>query len=180
MESAIVLGHSMGGKTAMQFAVTYPERVRKLIIADIAPKPYPPHHQVIIDALLTLDFDRITSRKEADTALGAHIPEFGIRQFLLKNLFWIAPEKLGLRCNLDVLKNRMTEVGAIIDATKSYHGPCLFIKGGKSGYVLPSDLPEIQRQFPNAQFETVENAGHWLHAENPKSFFEKTSDFLNS
>ena len=96
LRNAVVMGHSMGGKTAMQLSVTYPELVDKLIVADIAPKFYPPHHQPIIDALLTLDFTQISSRKQADEALSQNLSDFGIRQFLLKNLYWVEQGKLGL------------------------------------------------------------------------------------
>ncbi|RYC51170.1 alpha/beta fold hydrolase [Flagellimonas olearia] len=180
IESALILGHSMGGKTAMQIATSHPNRVTKLIVADIAPKFYPPHHQYIVDALAQLDFDKITSRKEADEVLSQHLKDFGIRQFLLKNLHWVEPKKMGFRFNFEVLKNRMEEIGDNIGATASYDGPALFIRGDRSEYILPNDYPEIKKHFPKAVIETVDNAGHWLHAENPKQFFEKTLHFMNS
>lgn len=180
LEQAVVIGHSMGGKTAMQLATTHPTRIAKLLVADISPKFYPPHHQPIIDALGHLDFEQISSRKEADEVLSAHLSEFGIRQFLLKNLYWVEPGKLGLRFNYAVLRNKMDEIGENIGATALYEGPTLFLRGDRSEYILPNDFPEIKRHFPNSDVETIDNAGHWLHAENPKQFFEKSLLFLNS
>lgn len=178
--SAYVMGHSMGGKTAMQLATSHPELVSKLIIADIAPKFYPPHHQDIVDGLATLDLDQISSRTEADEVLSKSIRNFGIRQFLLKNLYWVDQGKLGFRFNFDVLRNKMEEIGDNIGTTALYEGPTLFLRGDRSEYIQPNDLPEIKKHFPYAHLETIENAGHWLHAENPEQFFEKSFSFLNS
>ena len=178
LESVLILGHSMGGKTAMQFACTYPHLTKKLIVADIAPKYYPPHHQDIINGLKKLDFDQIQSRTEADKILGGYISDFGTRQFLLKNLHWASKGKLGFRFNLEVLAKKMEEIGENIGSADHYDGPTLFLRGSKSEYVVENDLPEIKRHFPQAQLGTIENAGHWLHAENPKQFFEKSILFL--
>lgn len=180
LEQAMVLGHSMGGKTAMQFACDFPNETDKLIVADIAPKYYPPHHQYILDGLKALNFDQITSRNTADAELSKHIKEFGIRQFLLKNLYWIEKGTLAFRFNLEVLSNRMEEIGENISSTARYTGPTLFLKGDKSEYVTAGDTEQIKRHFTNAQIETIDNAGHWLHAENPKQFFQKSLQFLNS
>lgn len=180
IDKAAVIGHSMGGKTAMQLATSKPELVSKLIVADISPKYYPPHHQPIVNALQELNFDEITSRKEADEVLSKNITDFGTRQFLLKNLYWVAQKKLGLRFNLDVLKDKMDEIGENISSTASYMGPTLFLRGDRSEYIQANDFQEIEKHFPNASIETIENAGHWLHAENPKQFFKNTLRFLNS
>ncbi|MBS9462361.1 alpha/beta fold hydrolase [Flagellimonas sp. 389] len=180
IDKAAVIGHSMGGKTAMQLATSKPKLVSKLIVADISPKYYPPHHQPILDALQELDFNKITSRKEADEVLSKNITDFGTRQFLLKNLYWVAQKKLGLRFNMEVLKDKMDEIGENISSTANYEGPTLFLRGDRSEYIQASDFPEIKKHFPNALIEMVENAGHWLHAENPKQFFQFTVKFLNS
>jgi len=180
LNKAIVLGHSMGGKTAMQFACDYPKKVEKLIVADIAPKYYPPHHQDIINALHELNFGIIRSRGDADEALGKNIKEMGTRQFLLKNLYWVEKGKLDFRFNLEVLSEKMNEIGENIGTTDSYGGPTLFLRGDRSEYVVNADFPEIKRHFPEAEIETVDKAGHWLHAENPDQFFEKTIHFLNN
>ncbi|NHF58297.1 alpha/beta fold hydrolase [Flavobacteriaceae bacterium TP-CH-4] len=180
LAEAIILGHSMGGKTAMQFACSYPVLTRKLLVADIAPKFYPPHHQSIINGLLNLDFDQISSRSEADGQLASHISDWGIRQFLLKNLYWVDKDHLGFRFNLKILSERMEEIGESIGSTDTYYGPTLFLRGDRSEYITEGDLPEIERHFPNATLTTIENAGHWLHAENPKQFFAQSLAFINS
>jgi len=176
---AIIIGHSMGGKTAMQFACTYPERVQSLIVADIAPKYYPPHHDYIINALLALTPNDLTSRKEADEALSRRLSDWGIRQFLLKNLYRKEKDQLAFRFNLAVLAEKMNEIGEPVPATDSFGGPVLFLRGSRSEYVRMDDLPEIQIHFPLARLETIENAGHWLHAENPEQFLEKSLNFIN-
>lgn len=176
---ANVLGHSMGGKTAMQFAVTHPTAVNKLLVADIAPKYYPPHHQQIIDALKTLDFAELKSRSEADRKLAESLTDFGIRQFLLKNLHWIEKGQLGFRFNLEVLQHRMEEIGENISGTDIYTGPTLFLRGSRSEYIHENDTSSIIKHFPMADIVTVANAGHWLHAENPKEFFNQSLEFLN-
>ncbi len=180
ISSTDIIGHSMGGKTAMQLATSHPNRINKLIVADISPKYYPPHHQYIIEALTQLNFDVISSRKQADEALSQHLTDFGIRQFLLKNLYWIEPGKLGLRFNLEILKDRMEEIGEGIPSTSIFDGPALFLRGDRSEYILSNDYAEIKKHFPKAHIDTVEKAGHWLHAENPKQFFQKALNFLNS
>jgi pimeloyl-ACP methyl ester carboxylesterase len=174
-----LLGHSMGGKTAMQFACKQPEVVRKLLVADIAPKFYPPHHQDILNALTALPLERIASRSEADAILSQRIADQGTRQFLLKNLYWIDKGRLGFRCNLEVLKNKMEEIGENIGSTDSFHGPVLFLRGDRSEYITPADSDVIKRHFPNAEIASIDNAGHWLHAENPGQFFEKSMIFLS-
>lgn len=179
LEKAILIGHSMGGKTVMHFACDHPDKTEKLIVADIAPKYYPPHHQGIIDGLNTLDLDQIQSRGEADRELSKTIPNLGIRLFLLKNLYWEEKGRLRLRLNLDVLRQKMVEIGENIDTTAIYDGPTLFLKGDKSEYITQSDFTEIKSHFPQATIETIENAGHWLHAENPKQFFQKSLLFIN-
>lgn len=179
IEKTSIIGHSMGGKTAMQFACSYAEMTAKLLVADIAPKYYPPHHQYIIKGLNALDFSNISSRREADTELSKHITEYGIRQFLLKNLYWKEKGKLDFRFNLAVLSHKMEEIGENISSISLYNGPTLFLKGDKSEYVSENDLSDIKKHFPLAQLDTIENAGHWLHAENPTQFFEKSSTFLN-
>lgn len=173
-----VLGHSMGGKTAMYFAGLYRERLHKLIVADIAPKYYPPHHQQIFKGLTALNFDQIRSRKQADEFLKTYVTEVGVRQFLLKNLYWETKDKLGLRANVSVLGSQIEEIGAAIPASHVFNGSTLFLKGARSDYITESDLDLLKQHFPTARMETIQAAGHWLHAENPTQFFEKTLKFL--
>ncbi len=180
LSKAIVLGHSMGGKTAMQLACSSPELVEKLIVADIAPKYYPPHHNAILNALNALPLHHISSRGQADKELSQYIPEFGIRQFLLKNLYWADKEKMEFRFNLKVLSNKMEEIGENISSTATFIGPTLFLRGEHSEYISPDDLAAIKIHFPLALVETIEGTGHWLHAENPKQFYKKSLDFMIS
>lgn len=173
-----ILGHSMGGKVAMLFAVSHPEKVERLLVADIAPKFYPPHHHDIITGLNALDFSTITSRSQADEKLAEYLSDWGVRQFLLKNLYWKTKEQMDLRFNLEVLSNAQEEIGEPLPSTSSFDGKTLFLRGSKSEYIHPDDHTEIRRYFPNASIETVANAGHWLHAENPEDFFDKSLAFL--
>ncbi len=174
----VLLGHSMGGKTAMLYATTYPECVKKLIVADISPKNYPPHHQYILKALSELAKETLTSRKQADTILSQYIKEVGIRQFLLKNLYWKEKGVLGLRMNLPVLVENIEEVGKSLPKEALYEGETLFLRGEKSGYIEPADEPLIKKHFPKAKIVTIHHAGHWLHAENPNQFYKEVMGFL--
>lgn len=179
LKNAIVLGHSMGGKTAMQFACRYPEKVTKLLVADIAPKYYPPHHQPIINALNAIEIEKLDSRTDADEALTKYIKDFGTRQFLLKNLYWKEKGLLDFRFNLKVLSTKMEEVGENISSNATYEGSTLFLKGDKSEYITDEDSTEIKKHFPKATIKTISKAGHWLHAENPTQFFDFSFSFMN-
>ncbi len=174
-----LLGHSMGGKTVMLFAVEYPQIVNKLLVADIAPKKYPPHHQDIIKALNTIDFSVHSTRKLIDAKLSELISEIGIRQFILKNTYWKAKEQLGFRFNLIALTENYEEVIIGLSSSNVFEGEVLFLRGEKSGYVLDTDLPLIKTHFTKASIDTVSSAGHWLHAENPKEFYSKAIEFFN-
>ena len=180
IDSTFLLGHSMGGKTAMQFACTYPEMVEKLIVADIAPKYYPPHHQEIINGLLQVPRDSIESRSQADEILKGYIKDMGIRQFLLKSLYWAEKGRLDYRFNLDVLQYQQETVGQALPDNAIFEAPTLFIRGQQSDYILDEDIDLISEHFTNARLETVERAGHWLHAENPGVFISKTLEFIKS
>ncbi len=173
-----VLGHSMGGKIAMLFAVKNPEMVEKLLVADIGPKYYAPHHQTILAGLNAVDFSSKPSRADVEAVLSQHITDFGTRQFLMKNLYWKEPGQLAFRFNLDVFNRKIEEIGVALPSDLVFDKPTLFIRGGNSDYILDSDIPEIQKHFPNASLETIPNAGHWLHAENPKLFYELVITFL--
>ncbi len=165
-----LLGHSMGGKVAMQFACAYPDKVTQLIVADIAPKAYPPHHQQILNGLAALDFSQISSRKEADQTLSNYVKEAGTRQFLLKNIYRVTPTQLGLRINIAVLKNASDQIGTSLSQEMQYPGKTLFLKGEHSGYIETGDELLLRHHFPQNTLVTIEKAGHWLHAENPIAF----------
>lgn len=180
IQQAIVLGHSMGGKTAMSLALQYPNRVSKLIVADIAPKKYNIETKFsnIIKGLLQLNDLTISSRTEADKELMSFVPEMGVRQFLLKNLTWTTQKTLELRCNIEVLQHKLKEIGAAPTGSP-YTGKTLFLAGQQSDYVLQTDMTAIQDLFPSASLRWVADAGHWLHAENPKGFTIAVQDFLS-
>ncbi len=173
-----IIGHSMGGKVAMLFATTYPNLVEKLIVADIGPKYYAPHHQDILAGLNAVDFSEKPDRSQVEEILYPFIPDFGTRQFLMKNLYWIEPGQLAFRFNLPVFNEKIEQIGTALPSENCFEKPTLFIRGGNSKYILDTDLPEIQNHFPIFKLATIPNVGHWLHAENPKLFFEETSKFL--
>ncbi len=182
----ILLGHSMGGKTAMKFALQHQELLDKLIVVDIAPKAYPPHHGDILKALNEVNLKTIKTRKEAETILSQYISDFGTKQFLLKNLYW--PENIvntesggfAWRFNLKVITQKINEIGEAITAESPCNTPALFIKGERSGYVMDKDKEEIKKLFPNSRMETTSGAGHWVHVEKPKEFYETVLKFINN
>ena len=178
LESVSLLGHSMGGKTAMLFAVKYPQMIHKLLVADIGPKFYPNHHEEILAGLSAVNFDNQTSRKAIEEALKANIPEVGVRQFLLKNVYRKTKEQLGFRFNLKALVEQYDEVGVPLPSLMQFEGDTLFLRGANSGYIADSDVNLIHAHFPKATVVTIKNAGHWLHAENPDDFYEAVLKFL--
>lgn len=173
-----IIGHSMGGKVAMLFATTHAEMVEKLIVADIGPKFYQQHHQEILTGLIAVDFTTKPSRTEVEETLFPYIPDFGTRQFLMKNLYWATPYQLDFRFNLKVLNNKIEEIGAKLSERNTFNNPTLFIRGGNSNYILDTDIQDIKKHFPNFQLVTIPDVGHWLHAENPQLFFKETIVFL--
>jgi esterase len=178
LEKVAIIGHSMGGKVAMLFATNYPNKVDKLIVADIGPKYYAPHHQDILAGLNAVDFSTKPSRTVVEETLYPFIPDFGTRQFLMKNLYWKEPGQLDFRFNLKVFNEKIEVIGTALPENALFENPTLFIRGGNSKYILDNDLPEIKKHFPNIELATIPNVGHWLHAENPKQFFEETARFL--
>jgi pimeloyl-ACP methyl ester carboxylesterase len=178
IEEPIILGHSMGGKTAMEYAVNYPTGIHKLVVVDIAPVSYQVHHYQIIEGLESVDLSAIKSRTEADEKLRERIAEPGVRQFLLKNLYWKEKGRLDWRFNLPVIKREILPISEWAISDKNYDGPTLFVKGNKSNYILPEYGAAMAKKFPNYDLEVIENAGHWVHAEQQKLFFEKVSSFM--
>ncbi|WP_162127133.1 alpha/beta fold hydrolase [Flavobacterium phycosphaerae] len=178
LKDIALIGHSMGGKVAMLFATTYPELVEKLIVADIGPKYYAPHHQDILAGLNAVDFSTKPDRAQVEETLYPFIPDFGTRQFLMKNLYWVEPGQLAFRFNLPVFNAKIETIGEVLPQGNTFTKPTMFIRGGNSRYILDTDVPEIKTHFPNFELATIPNVGHWLHAENPKAFFEATIQFL--
>ena len=178
IHKAFVLGHSMGGKTAMQFAVDYPDMVDKLIVVDIGPFSKRGGHGLIFDALLSMNLDEIKSRKEADEVLNIKIPEFGVRQFLLKNLTRKKEGNYTWKMNLPVLHKEYAEILADVDVNDPFEGETLFIRGAQSNYIEEKEFSKFKNIFPNAQLETIEKAGHWVHADQPDELLQKVTNFL--
>jgi pimeloyl-ACP methyl ester carboxylesterase len=178
LKDIILLGHSMGGKVAMQFASAYPEMLEKLIIADIAPKEYAPHHSDIINALQAVNFESITNRNEVDQILSSRIPDMGTRLFLMKSLFRKDKNKFAWRFNLNALASAQAMIGSHTPFDNIIQVPTLFIKGGNSGYILETDRMIIDAAFAKATIITIPDAGHWLHAEQPELFSNAVLDFI--
>lgn len=178
LDNITLLGHSMGGKTAMNFAVNHPELLKKLIVVDIAPKKYPPHHDEILAGLLSFNPAEIESRQEADEIMSTKISNLGIRMFLLKNLSRSKNGGYEWKMNLPLLSKEVTKVIDETEIAFPISIPTLFIRGGKSNYILEQDYDTIHSIFPNSSIETVENAGHWVHAENPEKLEELITEFM--
>ncbi len=180
LENPILLGHSMGGKTAMFFALKYDGALDKLIVADMSPRAYEPHHDIVLDALNAVDFSNMNTRKEADTVLSTYITDFGTKQFLLKNIYWedTTGSKMNWRFNLPIItKNSNETLVAVPERTSNVN--TLFLRGEKSNYVNEAiDIVEIEERFPNYKLQTIANAGHWLHAEQPEAFYQAVISFI--
>jgi pimeloyl-ACP methyl ester carboxylesterase len=179
LKHIILMGHSMGGKTAMFFASKYPEMISKLMVADISPRYYPVHHKTILNGLASLDLAVLKSRKQADEVLADYVSDFGTRLFLLKNLYWKDKEQLGLRINLKILTEQVESVGEAFPELLKFEGDTLFLRGSRSDYILLQDEDLIEKHFPGAGVTTINNAGHWLHADNPYEFYDKVTQFIN-
>ncbi len=180
LEEVNLLGHSMGGKTAMLYSTQAEEVVKKLIVADISPRYYTPHHQIITQALQAVDFSGIKQRTEVEDVLKAYISNFGIRQFLLKNVNRKDDGTYEFRFNLKSIVAHIEEVGKPLAEDHVYHKSTLFIRGDNSDYITSEDEILIKHHFPLAEIVTVKNAGHWLHAENPSDFYELTLNYLRN
>ena len=179
LDKIILLGHSMGGKPAMLFAVEHAELVDKLIVVDISPRVYQPHHNEILKALNSIDFSIHTSRKLVEQQLALYIPEKGTQQFLLKSVYWKDKGVLDFRFNLLALTENNSEVGRALPSFTNFEGDTLFLAGAKSDYISSDEEPLIKAHFPNSQIVIVPNTGHWLHAENPKDFYKEVILFLH-
>ncbi|MCU0788394.1 MAG: alpha/beta fold hydrolase [Verrucomicrobia bacterium] len=176
--SAHVLGHSLGGKVAMQFALVWPKRVGKLVVVDIAPRAYDSVHDDVFEALRGLRLSRIRTRTEADAALAGSIPHHATRRFLLTNLQPLPEGGFRWRVNLEALSAQREHLTAAVTAMVPFEGRMLFVRGGTSDYVRDGDRLEIERLFPHARIETIEGAGHWVHVDAPEAFLDLIKGFL--
>jgi pimeloyl-ACP methyl ester carboxylesterase len=180
LQNVILLGHSMGGKTVLFFEQMFPQLANKLIIVDISPRAYEPHHDSVLKALNAVDFTNINTRKEAEAILGKYILDFGTKQFLLKNIFWKEDEtkQMAWRFNLKTITQEYNNVGVGVPYFYS-DTETLFIRGEKSDYIADNDMEDIASRFSNYQLKTIVNSGHWVHAEQPEAFFNCVMDFIS-
>ncbi|MAZ54523.1 MAG: alpha/beta hydrolase [Flavobacteriales bacterium] len=177
LNDVIIIGHSLGGKTAMQFAVSFPELIHKLIIVDISPRFYPIHHDKIIEGLKILDFSILKSRSQVDGVLSKYIKDSDVRQFLLKSIYWKERNQLDFRFNLNAISQNISNVGEALNNDANCSVPTLFIRGENSNYINDDDEDLIFKHFTNVEIQTMDQAGHWLHAEKPQKFFEMSIRF---
>lgn len=161
-----IIGHSMGGKAAMQLVLNFPDLIQKLVVIDIGPKSYESRHDHIIAALKSLNLSELTSRKEADKLLSIEIADKGVRQFLLKGLYRKKDNSFKWKYHLPGIENNLNEFMTEVKG-KPNHLPCLFLRGANSDYILDDDIIGIEELFPNSNIETITNAGHWIHADKP-------------
>lgn len=173
-----LIGHSMGGKVGMTIAEKYPDLLTKLIVADIAPRHYPIRHRQIIDGLMSINLNSISNRREADIQLSNYVYEPAIRNFLLKNLDKNSTQGFSWKLNLEVINNHLENVGEATIPNKKIDIPSLFIRGINSDYVSDDDIMEIRKYYSNSTVESIGNAGHWLHAEQPVAFMNTVLQFL--
>jgi pimeloyl-ACP methyl ester carboxylesterase len=178
LDSAMIIGHSMGGKTAMQLALHFPHRVQKLVVADMAPRAYAPAHDKIFAALLALDLPEFQTRGQIEEALAPQIPNPVLRRFLLKNLGRDSAGGYFWKINLGDIAENYWRLREPVAGGAPFPGSVLFIRGGKSKYILAEDEPLIHEWFPAAQIQTIAEAGHWIHAEQPEEFLRVVAGFL--
>jgi esterase len=179
IEKPILVGHSMGGKTVLFFEKSFPNVAKQLVIVDMAARQYPAHHASVLEALHAVNFEKISSRKEADAALSEHINDFGTKQFLLKNIYWKDEDskKMAWRFNLNVISKNYDAIREAVPAFKSVI-PILIISGEKSNYISEQDAEDFKNRFSESTFVTIKDAGHWVHAEKPNEFFETVLSFI--
>ncbi len=176
LENIILLGHSMGGKTAMLFAQKHASLLEKLIVVDMGVKSYPMHHDHILEGLNALNLSELNTRSEAEKQLAKHIDSDGVRQFLLKNIYWKEKGKMAWRMNIPVLEKEMKIILGALPEGESFV-PTLFIRGQLSQYILDEDISAIEDAFPDSELVTIANAGHWVHAEAPEEFMDAVLRF---
>lgn len=179
LKDPIIIGHSMGGKVVMNYAIAHPDKLQKLIVTDISPKPYNLEHYVILDGLKAIPIDTITSRGEADNVLAGFVPEPDVRQFLLKNLQRKPEGGFTWKINLPVIGKHLSKIGYDLQFEGKFEKPTLFIRGAKSNYVRDEDLERIKEVFPKAELQTLDT-GHWVQAEKPQEFVDVVRRWLES
>lgn len=177
IRQAHILGHSMGGKTALTLAKLFPERIASLMVIDIGVKQYAPGHNQIFDAILNMNPDDLSSRSEADEMLSKTIKDKSVRQFLLKSLGRTPEGGFKWKTNFQALYLQYEHILAAL-SVDNISVPSLFVRGIKSHYISNEDIEKLEKMFSSVRFVNI-NAGHWVHAERPKELFEAISSFLN-
>lgn len=181
LDSAIIIGHSMGGKVAMQFGHFYPNMVKQLIVVDMAPRVYKGGHEDVFEAIESLDLTQVNSRNQIHLHLASHQLEEGVIQFLLKNITRNTEGHFSWKMNFPTLKKDYQAIlENIEEAPFVPEFPTLFVYGKASNYVNPKDVETYKTFFPNLKLEGIEGAGHWVHAENPEDFFEAVTEFITT
>jgi pimeloyl-ACP methyl ester carboxylesterase len=179
LQNPVIIGHSMGGKAAMNFALAHPDKLSKLIVVDIAPKAYNLEHYTIAEGLKAIPVDKVASRNEAEEILSRHVPEPDVRQFLLKNLQRKSGGGFSWKINLPVISDKLANVGADLQFPGKFDKPTLFIRGARSRYIADSDWHRITEIFPNAELKSMET-GHWVQAEKPQEFADAVVQWLTN
>jgi len=179
LKNPIILGHSMGGKTAMNFAIRYPEQLQKLIVVDISPRAYDLEHYIIVKGLKAIPVSTLTSRHDADAILSEYVAEPDVRQFLLKNLQRNPSSGFSWKINLPVIGQKLSNIGLDLQFSGTFEKPTLFVRGSRSNYILDSDRQRIKEVFPKSSLITMET-GHWVQAEKPKEFVDVVMKWLGT
>jgi len=176
----VIIGHSMGGKVAMKFATEHPALLSKLIVVDIAPRYYAPHHQDVLAGLNAIDLNTLQNRVEADQILAAHISSPDVRQFLLKNLYRNEENQFAWRINLQVINEQIDHIGEALNTNATFDKPALFISGALSDYITDTDKPQIASAFPQSKVVVIPNANHWVQATQPLTFLNAVTEFIDA
>ena len=180
LSSVNLLGHSMGGKLAMHLAIGYPDLVKRLIVADISPRTTSvrQHHLTLLQAMKSVDFDHFTDRKMIDSHLASAIPSPALRRFIMKSLVRVTPDRFAWRIHLEALEQNLDEIMEGIPDTQRFDKPTLFVRGADSDYITEEDFPLMRTIFPNHRLETIDQASHWLHADQPELFVQLVMEAL--
>lgn len=180
IHQAVLIGHSMGGKTGLEFVKEYESMVSKFIVVDMGIKRYTPHHDEVFKALYAIDIENLNNREEAHQIMAKNLDDEGTIQFLMKNLTRNKDGGYEWKMNLPLLHKNYQNILASIEYTHPCYAETLFVRGGRSHYIKDQDWPEISLVFPNAKLTTIQNAGHWVHADQPVELFDTIIDFIES
>ena len=180
IQNPVVMGHSMGGKVAMRYALENTHEIEKLIIVDTSMRTYVGHtyHRQLINTMLEVDFSKVENRSDVEEQLNEKISSERVRQFLLKNLYYNNNDQLAWRPNFEVIGENLEDMYQGVFYSTRFEKPALFIKGGKSQYIVAEDFRSIRKNFPNVRFKTIEEGTHWVHADEPEEFYQIVKDFV--